>query len=172
MTLHTPLVLSLQQMGLMFFGYGQVIDKQISYVFKSRHLLGKSHNTLKVPFELARRMQFLFHFINSSIKLSTLSNVSLFFVSRASFIAATVSSFGSEYTASIRALSTKLLRLLFAFLACSCRTCNKSSRRRNEVCFLTTASISLHILYCNTKVIQCNHKSKYQSTFIFMLFPQ
>lgn len=90
---------------------------------------------------------FFFHSISSNdfMKASKLltSIVPAYFPERASFIAAIVSSFGSEYTASIKVLSTKLFRLLFAFLACSCNICNKSSRKRNEVCFLITASILL-----------------------------
>lgn len=65
------------------------------------------------------------HLLSSSIKLSTLSNVSLFFAVRASFIAAIVFTFGSVYMASIKVLSTKLFRLLFAFFACFCKSCNK-----------------------------------------------
>lgn len=66
---------------------------------------------------------FFFHSISSNdfMKASKLltSIVPAYFPERASFIAAIVSSFGSEYTASIKVLSTKLFKLLFAFLACS-----------------------------------------------------
>nr|DAQ76943.1 MAG TPA: hypothetical protein [Caudoviricetes sp.] len=62
----------------------------------------------------------LIDFMNES--KSVVSIVPEYLPERASFMAATVSLFGSEYIASIKVLSTKLFRLLFAFFACSCNT--------------------------------------------------
>lgn len=56
MALHTTFVLPFQQMGLVFFRYRQVIDKQIGYMLKSGYLSWKIPDTLEVFFELTCRM--------------------------------------------------------------------------------------------------------------------
>ena len=52
-----------------------------------------------------------------------------------------------ERMASNRRLSTRLFRLLFSRLARSRNTSNKSSRRRNDICFLATPFIFRGLVY-------------------------
>ena len=52
-----------------------------------------------------------------------------------------------ERMASNRRLSTRLFRLLFSRSARSRNTCNKSSRRRNDICFLATPFIFRGLVY-------------------------
>ena len=65
------------------------------------------------------------------------STVPAYLPEQASSIADNVSSFGTLYAASIRALSTKLFRLRFSRRAAIRNRFNKSVLRRNDVCFIS-----------------------------------
>ena len=56
MALHATFVLTFQQMGSVFFWYRLVIDKQISNMLKSSHLMGKIPDAFEVFFELTCRV--------------------------------------------------------------------------------------------------------------------